>query len=89
MRFVLDGGSVGSRQALHQTLAAGLHLPEWYGGNLDALHDCLTEPGQPTELVIRHAAALSATLGDYATALHRVLTACAAENPSFTFTWET
>ena len=23
MRFILDGGSVGSRQALHQTLAAG------------------------------------------------------------------
>ena len=53
MRFVLDGSSVGSREALHRTLAAGLRLPDWYGGNLDALHDCLTDITEPTELVIR------------------------------------
>lgn len=88
MRFVLDGGNIGSRQALHQTLAAGLHLPEWYGGNLDALHDCLTETGEPTELVIRNGTALAAALGGYTDALRRVLTDCAAENPAFTFTWE-
>ena len=29
MRFVLDGSSVGSREALHRTLAAGLRLPDW------------------------------------------------------------
>ena len=28
MRFILDGGSVGSRETLHQTLAAGLHFPD-------------------------------------------------------------
>lgn len=88
MRFVLDGGSVSSRQALHRTLAVGLRLPDWYGGNLDALHDCLTEPGEPVELVIRSGAALSAALGDYAAALRRVLSDCAAENPGFSFTWE-
>ena len=27
MRFILDGGSVGSRETLHRTLAAGLHSP--------------------------------------------------------------
>ena len=43
MRFVLDGGSVGNRETLHRVLAAGLQFPDWYGGNLDALHDCLTE----------------------------------------------
>ena len=59
MRFILDGGSVGSRQALHQTLAAGLRFPDWYGGNLDALHDCLTDITEPTELVIRGGAALA------------------------------
>ena len=24
-------------------LGEALHFPEWYGGNLDALHDCLTD----------------------------------------------
>ena len=88
MRFILDGGSVASRETLHQTLAAGLHLPDWYGGNLDALHDCLTDITAPTELVIRRAAALETSLGDYAAALRHVLTDCASENPWFSVAWE-
>ena len=88
MRFVLDGGSAGSRETLHQALAAGLRLPEWYGGNLDALHDCLTDITEPAELVIRRAAALEAALGGYAAALRRVLADCAAENEAFSVVWE-
>ena len=88
MRFVLDGGSVGSRETLHQTLAAGLRLPDWYGGNLDALHDCLTDITEPTELVIRNGGALKAALGNYAAALERVLADCAAENEGFSVVWE-
>ena len=88
MRFVLDGGSVGSREVLHRTLAAGLRLPDWYGGNLDALHDCLTDITEPTELVIRGGAALETALGDYSKTLRRVLADCAAENEMFSVTWE-
>ena len=88
MRFVLDGSSVGSREALHQTLAAGLRLPDWYGGNLDALHDCLTDITEPTELVIRGGAALETALGVYCKSLRRVLADCAAENGAFSVIWE-
>ena len=88
MRFVLDGGSVGSREALHQTLAAGLRLPDWYGGNLDALHDCLTDITESTELVIRGGAAMETALGSYAAALRRTLADCAAENTLFSVVWE-
>lgn len=88
MRFVLDGGSVGSREALHQTLAAGLRLPDWYGGNLDALHDCLTDITEPTELVIRGGAAMETALGSYAAALRWTLADCAAENTLFSVVWE-
>lgn len=88
MRVVLDGGSVGSRETLHQTLAALLRLPDWYGGNLDALHDCLTDITVPTELVIRSGAALEAVLGGYAAALRQVLADCMAENEAFSVVWE-
>ena len=88
MRFVLDGGSVGNRETLHRVLAAGLQFPDWYGGNLDALHDCLTEINQPTELVIRGSDALETALGSYAAAFRRVLTDSAAQNDALTVTWE-
>ena len=88
MRFVLDGGSVGNRETLHRVLAAGLQFPDWYGGNLDALHDCLTEINQPTELVIRGSDTLETALGSYAAAFRRVLTDSAAQNDALTVTWE-
>ena len=88
MRFVLDGGSVGNCETLHRVLAAGLQFPDWYGGNLDALHDCLTEINQPTELVIRGGDALETALGSYAAAFRRVLTDSAAQNDALTVTWE-
>ena len=88
MRFVLDSGSVGNRETLHHVLAAGLQFPDWYGGNLDALHDCLTEINQPTELVIRGSDTLETALGSYAAAFRRVLTDSAAQNDALTVTWE-
>ena len=89
MRFVLDGGSVGNCETLHRVLAAGLQFPDWYGGNLDALHDCLTEINQPTEPVIRGSDTLETALGSYAAAFRRVLTDSAAQNDALTVTWET
>ena len=89
MRFVLDGGSVGNCETLHRVLAAGLQFPDWYGGNLDALHDCLTDINQPTELVIRGSDTLETALGSYAAAFRRVLTDSAAQNDALTVTWET
>ena len=88
MRFVLDGSSVGSREALHRTLAAGLRLPDWYGGNLDALHDCLTDLNEPTELIVRGTSALDELLGRRANAFRRVLDDSAEENPNLTVRFE-
>lgn len=50
MRFVLDVSACESVEDLHRALAEGLHFPAWYGGNLDALHDCLTDLHEPTFL---------------------------------------
>ena len=50
MRFVLDVSACESVEDLHRALAEGLRFPAWYSGNLDALHDCLTDLHEPTEL---------------------------------------
>ena len=88
MRVVLDGGSVGSRETLHQALAALLRLPDWYGGNLDALHDCLTDLHEPTELIVHGTSALDELLGRRANAFRRVLDDSAEENPNLTVRFE-
>jgi RNAse (barnase) inhibitor barstar len=37
---------------LYAGLAEALRLPSWFGANLDALWDCLTDLGAPTALVL-------------------------------------
>ena len=39
----IDCSLVRSREDLHRLFQESLCFPEWYGSNLDALYDCLTE----------------------------------------------
>ena len=53
--ITLDLSACGDREALYAVLRGGLDLPEYFGGNLDALWDVLTEPayrGKSCRLVL-------------------------------------
>ena len=43
----------GSAAELYTSLARALGLPAWFGRNLDALWDCLTDLEEPTALVLQ------------------------------------
>ena len=82
MKFaVIDGTSVTSMEDIHAALAQQLAFPEWYGGNLDALHDCLTDLHEETHVSVAHPEALLETLGPAYGRLCRVLSNAAEENP--------
>ena len=51
-KIILDIEKMRSLPMLHKYLHTALALPEYYGANLDALYDCLTEIAEPTELVV-------------------------------------
>ena len=80
-QVIIDGRVIADRQALHQALAAGLALPEWYGNNLDALSDCLSEVSEDTVIAVTNFEDLEAALGRYAHSLLKVLWHAAEENP--------
>ena len=40
---ILDGNILGDVAKVHDYLKEMLDFPEYYGNNLDALHDCLTD----------------------------------------------
>ena len=82
MRIALiDGHTVTSMADVHAALAQQLNLPDWYGGNLDALHDCLTSLPEETDLTLLNWSSAEEELGRYAAALKRVLDDSAQENP--------
>ena len=61
----LDGREMTTRETLHAHLAQQLLLPEWYGRNLDALYDALTEMGERI-IVLHHISCMLDGLGEYA-----------------------
>ena len=67
--IVLEGEKMLSRREAHEHLAQQLALPDYYGRNLDALYDVLTEREGPTRIIIRHGNTLLSWLGDYGKAL--------------------
>ena len=84
-RLVLDGEKILNREILHDILAQGLHFPEHYGRNLDALFDCLTDVQEDTEILLWHRDALGANLKRYAASLVEVLYEASQENPCIRF----
>lgn len=46
--ITVDCATLETKQQLHAALKEALSFPDWYGNNLDALYDCLTEVDTPT-----------------------------------------
>lgn len=69
----LDGAACRSQEELHDQLKTVLHLPDYYGKNLDALWDCLTgEVTLPVELTWVNFQMSKDALGDYAENLRQL-----------------
>lgn len=75
----LDAARLCSREEAMELLGRALALPEWWGRNLDALHDCLTELGRPVQLELCGREAMEAS--PFGQRLLRVLEDSAAETP--------
>ena len=86
MVIELDGRAMTDRPAAHSHLAERLELPSWYGRNLDALYDVLTDISRETELILRDPGAVAEQLGRYGEALLDTLREAAESNPYLTVT---
>ena len=82
MNVILDGNLILDREMLHDVLAEELHLPVWYGRNLDALYDCLTDVREETMITLRNRDALEEHLGSYGHRLMRLLEDVTLDNPN-------
>ncbi len=76
-KLIIDGRKELSRAELHEKIASALDFPEYYGKNLDALYDCLTDMADEADIEIVDFEALSECHGKYANRLVRaILEAC-------------
>ena len=92
MRYFIDLSEVNDREQLHDALEAALPLPEYYGRNLDALNDALTDMAvyYPSCIIfIRGAeAAGQGAAGDYIRKLRCLCSRLEQEEDNLFFIWE-
>ena len=80
MEHIIDFSGVTSAEAFHNLLAQKLDLPDWYGHNLDALYDCLTELPEPVNLILKN----WNSAADFAPGFESVFSDAQEENTDFT-----
>lgn len=62
--YILNAEDIKTKDELHRRLALLLSFPAWYGNNLDALFDILSER-RGEALIVRRCSAIKAELGEY------------------------
>ena len=87
-KVVINGSEIASEQQLHKFIAENLELPEWYGGNFDALFDCLTDITDEVEIAIAGSDDLIDKLGERALIFLTVLRDASAESSNIKITVE-
>ena len=73
----LDRAQLQNRKEAMELLGQALALPKWWGRNLDALYDCLTDLGRPVRLEISRREAMEVSA--FGRRLLQVLEDAAAE----------
>ena len=69
MEYVLDAECMQTEEEAHKYLRKQLHFPEYYGENLDALYDCLTDM-EDVAIIFRNFDKMN---GSYAVRILRVI----------------
>ena len=89
MRYIVfDGTKMTSKELAHQHMKEALHAKDYYGANLDALHDVLTEISTDTMITFKHIEAARENLQDYFDAIDMVCKDSAEENDNLSIQME-
>ena len=75
---IIDCSAIHTKEDLHRIFRETLSFPDWYGSNLDALHDCLTEISGKVRLLDWETA--ENRLGTYGKKAKKAIAAAALHN---------
>ena len=86
MKFILDCSKMVSMSEIHEQLKNTLPLPGYYGKNLDALWDILSELSEPMEIILENFSDTPEKTKTYVNSLVKVLDHVAKKRDNFKFT---
>lgn len=74
--IILDMNNICSADEFYDLLGEHIKLPEYFGRNLDALHDVLTDLPEPVAITLINTESCEALMPKFLRKLRRVLEAC-------------
>ena len=86
-QLTIDCRGFVPRSDLHDAFARALSFPDWYGNNLDALHDQLTSLAEETRIELIFWEDAETAFGRYAQGAKRAILDAAEKNPNLTVTF--
>ena len=78
--YTIDLNSVYNADELHAEIRGVLPVPEFYGNNLDALHDVLTDFHEPCRIEFRNLTEAEITMPKYIRSLKKMCEDVMKEN---------
>ena len=84
-QITLNGKKMTDKESAHVYIASKLDFPEYYGKNLDALADCVSEFCLDKYIRFNHFEEAEKNLGEYAEMLVEVFSDIAENNPRIRF----
>ena len=63
--YLLDGKDMTDKETAFTVISEEMSFPEWFGRNLDALYDCLTEIPEDDQVIFVNTSLLVENLGEY------------------------
>jgi ribonuclease inhibitor len=80
-KIYLDADRLKNRKDMHDYLEKAFDFPFWFGYNLDALYDCLSEVKEDTDIILDQANATKICQDPYAYRVLLTLSDGIEENP--------
>lgn len=65
VKINLNGKFMTDKEQTHRYLKQEFNFPQYYGNNLDALWDCLTDIMEETTIILKNEQSLKDNLGEY------------------------
>ena len=86
--YHIDLKNIFSADDFHELLEQTLPLPDYYGRNLDALYDVLTEQSEGWDITFSGCADAEAILGKYMKSIRRMCEKAQGENEKLKVTFD-
>ena len=81
MEYRIDLSKISTKKEFHDKIEEVLPCPDYYGRNLDALYDILTESAQERKLIFCGCAVFRERMPGYMAALEELCMEAAEEQP--------